>query len=149
MTHQRLPSWRKHGEGVPQFTILVVDDDPDVLDTVAELLEAGGHTVLRAASGMEGVRLCKAQKPHLVLIDFTMPGMDGVATVQKLKEDPDTRGIPVVVLSGAIGPDVHELMRAGGLGYIPKPIDPKAFVGLVAQFLKATVSRRDHFKGAR
>src|SRR3989442_184810 len=53
MTHQRLPSWRKHGEGVPQFTILVVDDDPDVLDTVAELLEAGGYTRLAAASRVE------------------------------------------------------------------------------------------------
>jgi two-component system cell cycle response regulator DivK len=133
--------------GVPQFTILVVDDDPDVLDTVAELLEADGYAVLRALSGIEGLRLCKAQKPHLVLIDFTMPGMDGVTTVQRLKADPDTRGIPVVALSGAIGPDIHELMRAGGLGYIPKPIDPETFAGLVAQFLKATVSRRDHTRG--
>jgi two-component system cell cycle response regulator DivK len=135
--------------GVAEFTILVIDDDLDVLDTVAELLEADGYAILKAASGMEGLRLCKAQRPHLVLMDFTMPDMDGVATVQKLKADPDTREIPVVALSGAIGPDINELMRAGGLGYIPKPIDPVTFSRLVARFLQATVARRGHSRSGR
>ena len=127
-----------------RFTILVIDDDPDVLDVVAELLEADGYTVLRAASGPEGLDLCKARVPHLVLLDLTMPGMDGVATIQKLKADPDTRRIPVVLLSGAVGSDASELTRAGSLGHIAKPIDPEAFPGLVARFLEAAVARRDH-----
>lgn len=128
--------------GVPPFTILVIDDDPDVLDTVADLLEAGGYTALRADSGPEGLRLCKARKPHLVLMDSMMPGMNGAATLQRLKADPDTRRVPVVALSGATGPDIAELMQAGGIGYIPKPIDPRTFAGLIAKFLKATVARR-------
>jgi CheY-like chemotaxis protein len=80
--------------------VLAVDDDPAALDLHASALEPEGFTVLRAAGGREGLRLARSEKPDLVLLDLLMPDVDGFTVVSQLREDQETREIPVLVVTG-------------------------------------------------
>jgi CheY-like chemotaxis protein len=124
-----------------QFTILVIDDDSLVLSTFSELLRAHGHRVLEAAKGRDGLELTRAERPDLILVDYHMPEMDGLAVVAALKSDTTTRGIPVVAFTSGSAAEANRLVRAGCIGFIPKPFEPGTLPGLVAEFLRATVAR--------
>jgi CheY-like chemotaxis protein len=124
------------------FRILVIDDDAEVREMVADLLEAAGYAVLQAESGEIGCALAAAESPDLILVDHCMPGLDGFATVRRLKATPTTRAIPVVGLTGSVGPEYQVLVEAGCIGYIPKPFEPTALRRVVGEFLKVTVARR-------
>ena len=126
---------------VDTFTILVIDDDPAVLETVTNLLAAAGYRALAAASGPEGLALARVERPDLVLLDLYIPGMDGAAVLGALKADAATRTIPAVALTAAIATDVGRLVAAGCNGYIPKPLVPGTFLPLIRQFLRASVAR--------
>jgi len=125
--------------------LLVIDDEPLVLELVKELLVAAGYAVLTATSGQEGLRLAKAQRPEMILLDQAMPGMDGETTVRSLKSDEATRRIPVIALSAGRAADA---VRAGCLACIPKPVHPATFVKTVDQFLRATTRRHGPSRGA-
>ena len=127
--------------GPTQFTILLIDDDSLVLSTFSELLRAHGHRVLEAAKGRDGLELTRAERPDLILVDYHMPEMDGLAVVAALKSDTTTRGIPVVAFTSGTAAEANRLVRAGCIGFIPKPFEPGTLPGLVAEFLRATVAR--------
>jgi two-component system, cell cycle response regulator DivK len=122
-------------------TILVIDDDSLVLGTLTELLRAHGHRVLEATKGQDGLELARAERPDLILTDYSMPEMDGLAVVGALKSDAATRGIPVVAFTSGTAAEANRLVRAGCIGFIPKPFEPGTLPELVAQFLRATVAR--------
>lgn len=124
------------------FTILVVDDDLQFLGTISELLAGDGHRAVSAASGAEGLRLARTQRPDLILLDYYMPGMDGLAVLQQLQGDPTTRRIPVLALTAGTAEGANRLSQAGSIGFIPKPIEPAMFLRLVGTVLGATVARR-------
>jgi len=127
--------------GLRQFTVLVIDDDSLVLSTLTDLLRAHGHRVLEAPTGRVGIELARAERPHLILVDHHMPEMDGLAVVGALKADGVTRRIPVVAFTSASAAEANRLVRAGCIGFIPKPFEPGALPRLVAEFLRATVAR--------
>ena len=79
--------------------ILLVDDDPALLRASSRLFEKAGYEVLEAEEGALGLRLAQDHKPHLVLLDVTMPGMDGLAVCRRIKEDEDLADIFVVLFS--------------------------------------------------
>src|SRR5207245_5082539 len=81
------------------FSILVIDDDELVLRTLTELLRAHGHCVFDATKGRDGLELTRAQRPDLILVDYHMPEMDGLAVVEELKSDHATRGNHVVAFT--------------------------------------------------
>jgi len=138
----RLPhTGRVEAPSRTQFTILVIDDDPLVLGTLAELLIAHGHRVLNVATGREGLELARAERPDLILVDYHMPEMDGLEVVGALKSDTTTRGIPVVAFTSGSAAEANRLVRAGCIGFIPKPFEPGTLPVLVDQFLRATVAR--------
>jgi CheY-like chemotaxis protein len=80
-------------------TVVVIDDDPRDLDLVEASLGTEGYTVLRAASGEEGVELVRRELPAVVLLDLLMPGVDGFMVIELLRADPATRDVPVIVLT--------------------------------------------------
>ena len=80
-------------------TVVVIDDDPTDLDLVEAVLSPEGYSVLRASGGEEGVALVAREHPAVVLVDLLMPGVDGFAVVHRLRSDPDTADVPIVVLT--------------------------------------------------
>ena len=119
-------------------TILVVEDNPLNMELVVDLLEANGYAVYQASAANEGIKIAKENIPHLILMDIQLPGMDGIAATQILKDDITTRGIPVVALTAhAMKGDEQKALDAGCSGYITKPIDTREFPSLVKTFFHA------------
>ncbi len=106
---------------MPQ-TVMVVDDDPDILELARLVLEGGGYRVLAASSGEDALRRVAADAPHLILLDINMPGMDGWQVLRILKVDDRTRAIPVALFSikSQLRDRVHGL-QGGACDYIAKP----------------------------
>ena len=107
-------------------TVLIVDDEEDIRELARISLErVGGLHVIAASSGEQGLELAKSEQPDAILLDAMMPGMDGPATLERLKADPDTAAIPVVFLTGSVQDVERErFMGLGALGLLPKPFDP-------------------------
>ena len=82
-----------------KHTVVAIDDDPLAIELVKASLEPEGWTVLGAATGQEGLALIREQQPSAVLLDLLMPGMDGFAVVEALRADPETKSVPVVILT--------------------------------------------------
>jgi CheY-like chemotaxis protein len=106
--------------------VLVIDDEADIR-TVAEmsLSKVGGLEVALAESGEEGIALAESERPHAILLDSMMPGLDGSATIERLKADERTREIPVVFLTAKLQPaDRDRYVELGARGVIAKPFNP-------------------------
>lgn len=104
-------------------TILVVDDAPDSLDLLDEMLRSEGYTTFVADSGARAIELAQRVQPDLILLDVMMPGMDGFETCRRLKAHPETTGIPVVFVSACSSTDdVVSGFDHGAVDYIPKPV---------------------------
>ena len=112
-----------------------------MLSTFTELLRAHGYRVLEATSGRAGLEATRTARPDLILVDYHMPEMNGLAVVEALKGDAATRSVPVVAFTSGTAAEANRLVRAGCIGFIPKPFDPGTLPDLVAQFLRATVAR--------
>lgn len=131
--------WKQPYRRVDMKRILVVEDEPLILDLIAILLERAGHEVVRAATAEEAIALAGQRPPDLVLMDIALPGIDGFAATRILKSSPATRGVPVVALTAqAMRADAEEAARAGCDGFIPKPISTRAFLGQVEEHLRRT-----------
>jgi two-component system, cell cycle response regulator DivK len=118
--------------------ILMIEDNSQNRYLATFLLEKGGHEVLEATSGPEGIRMAAQVGPDLILLDIQLPVMDGYAVARALSEDPATREVPIVaVTSYAMVGDRERALAAGCVGYIEKPINPDTFVSAVEQHLEA------------
>lgn len=107
--------------------ILVIDDEEDLRYIARLSLERlGGMTVLEAASGEEGLELAKQEQPDCILLDLSMPEMDGEATLAKLQRDEQTASIPVIFLTAvAVTQEVKRIAGSGARGLIRKPFEPR------------------------
>lgn len=115
--------------------ILVVDDNPMNMELVSDLLEVNGYQVLQAGDASAAIDLAGNEIPDLILMDIQLPGMDGIQATRILKDDPATRKIPVVALTAhAMKGDEKNILEAGCVGYITKPIDTRKFQEAVAEF---------------
>jgi len=116
-------------------TVLVVEDNPDNLTTIKAILQTRCH-ILEAADGEEGLKAALTEKPDLVLLDMSLPRMDGFTVVQKMKEDQKARHIPVIALTArAMKGDREKILQAGCDDYISKPIDPEKIVKKIDKWL--------------
>src|SRR5688572_25667663 len=107
--------------------ILIVEDVPNVLELLEVTLRFKGYAVLTARNGEEALEVISRQRPVLIITDILMPKMDGYAFVQKLRLNPETRGIPVVFLSATyVTPDDKDFaLSLGAARFMEKPIDTK------------------------
>jgi two-component system, cell cycle response regulator DivK len=120
------------------YKILIIEDNPSNLELATDLLEARGFSVQSAPTAEDGLRLARELMPDLVLMDFRLPGMDGLAATQKLKADPATHHLPVVGLTAhAMKGEQANALASGCDGYLTKPIDTRTFVATVTQFIAA------------
>ncbi|MBM3284997.1 MAG: response regulator [Candidatus Aminicenantes bacterium] len=109
--------------------ILLVEDDPVQIELIRKHLESFGYSLVIARNGQEGIKAAQVEKPDLILMDMIMPGMHGLEAVIKLKESPLTMNIPIIALTIMSSPKfVQECYRAGIIGYIKKPYEPKALL---------------------
>ena len=106
--------------------VLVADDDPDILTLVGFRLERAGYEVLPARDGEEALALALERRPDLAIIDVMMPKLDGYEVTQRLRKDPATSGMPVILLTARVQEaDITRGFEAGADDYIKKPFSPQ------------------------
>lgn len=116
--------------------ILIIEDNDMNLELAKALLEAKGFVISSAKTAEEGLRLARELLPDLVLMDFSLPGMDGLSATRSLKADPATRHLAVVGLTAnAMKGDEETALGAGCDGYLTKPIDTRTFATAVTNFI--------------
>jgi CheY-like chemotaxis protein len=116
--------------------ILIIEDNVLNLELATDLLEANDFVVFSAPTAEEGLRLARELLPDLVLMDFGLPGMDGLSATKHLKTHPATRHLMVVGLTAhAMKGDEELALGAGCDGYLTKPIDTRTFVATVKEFI--------------
>jgi|TARA_B110001452_G_scaffold195792_1_gene165796 two-component system alkaline phosphatase synthesis response regulator PhoP len=117
--------------------ILLVDDEPDILEILSYNLIAEGYTVVTAANGLEAVKSAKKNQPHLIIMDVMMPEMDGIEACEQIRAFPELKGTIITFLT-ARGEDYSQLagFEAGADDYITKPIKPKILVSKIKALLR-------------
>jgi CheY-like chemotaxis protein len=116
--------------------ILVIEDNAANLELVRYLLTSGGHTVLLARDGAQGVALARQERPDLIVCDLQMPVLDGYQVLERLRADPGTAAAVIVAVTAFSMPnDRQKVITAGFDGYLSKPIEPERFVGQIEAFL--------------
>ena len=119
-----------------QLTVLVVDDDPVILNLLEVNFQMEGFRVVSASDGREGLRQALREEPDVVITDVMMPTVDGLQLTLMLKEDPSTKDLPVILLTArAQSADVQRGLDAGAEAYVTKPFDPLELVDLVYEVL--------------
>jgi two-component system cell cycle response regulator DivK len=116
--------------------ILIIEDNFDNLFIYKTVLQHKGYTVLTADDGAEGLAVARAQHPDLILMDVSIPEIDGWQATSQLKADPETADIPVIILTAhALAADRERAGDSGADGYIPKPADPMSVVAAIDRTL--------------
>lgn len=120
-----------------QYSILLVDDEPDVLEFLSYNLSKEGYNVLKAKNGKDAVEIARNNKLHLVILDVMMPGMDGIETCREIRSMP-THGNTIVIFLTARGEEYSQLagFDAGADDYVTKPIRPKILISRVKALLR-------------
>ena len=120
-----------------EYRLLLVDDEPDILEFLSYNLKNEGFVLYTATNGIDALKLAKEVKPHLVMLDVMMPGMDGIETCEEIRKLPDLENTLVAFLT-ARGEDYSQIagFDAGGDDYITKPIKPKLLVSKIKSLLK-------------
>jgi twitching motility two-component system response regulator PilH len=118
--------------------ILIVDDSPTEVHVMQRALERSGYRTAVASDGREGLRLAREMRPDLIFMDIVMPGMNGYQATRALISDPDTRGIPVILVSSKGQPtDLIWGLRQGAVDYLVKPVSAQELVEKAQALLAA------------
>ena len=105
--------------------ILIIDDEPHLVEVLANRLRKAGYEIVSAVAGREGLEHASKAKPDLILLDLLMPGLDGYHVLQELKQRENTKSIPVMILTvKKWSEDIEKVMIQGAVDYIVKPFNP-------------------------
>ncbi len=115
--------------------ILVVDDESSILETIEEILAVEGYSVETARNGAEALERIRQTPPDMLLLDVMMPVLDGFGLLDRLQQDPERRGLPVVLMSAGHVPSER---RQQVTRFLPKPFELTALLSTVAQVLNGT-----------
>jgi two-component system cell cycle response regulator len=123
--------------------ILIIEDNQMNLELTTDLLEANGFAVASAQTAEDGLRLARELTPDLVLMDFALPGMDGLSATRNLKTNPATSHLTVVGLTAhAMKGDEAVALEAGCDGYLTKPINTRTFIDTISGFISMAAARQ-------
>ena len=120
--------------------ILIIEDDPTSLKLTSEVLQAGGHVVMLAASADQAIYSIKVVKPDVILLDVRLPGIKGLAVARQCREEPETHDVPIIAItafSEEHGRD--EALKAGCDAYIVKPINTRTLLQQIVDVVAAKV----------
>ena len=116
--------------------ILIVEDNPQSLKLVRDILQVKGYQTLETEAGEEGVRLAGERQPALILMDIQLPGINGIEALQRLRADPVTSGTPVIAVTASVmTQDRSRIMAAGFNGFQSKPISVNQLLATVRETL--------------
>ncbi len=122
-------------------TILLVEDNEMNRDMLSRRLQRKGHEVLIAVDGIQGVELAQTQNPDLILMDMSLPVLDGWQATQQLKAAPETSGIPIIALTAhAMAGDREKCLEVGCDDYDTKPIEFSRLLGKIQALLEKKIS---------
>ncbi len=118
--------------------ILVVDDEPFILQMVTSRLTASGYETVTGADGQEALIKARSEKPDLIILDVMMPKMDGYKVCATLKQDTRSQNIPVILFTAKAGEEAQQIgiQDCGADAFIPKPFDAKMLLEKIAELLK-------------
>lgn len=128
-----------------EWCVLVVDDVADNLSVVQAVLEFHGAEVHSAHNGIEGLQLVETLKPNLILLDLSMPGMDGWEMLQHLQENPLTASISVIALTANAMEGVKaKVVEAGFAGYIVKPFSVMTLIDDIKKMIQSSLNSAEN-----
>lgn len=117
-------------------TILIIEDNPLNVELATDLLESNGFKIRSSRTAEDGIQMARELLPDLVLMDISLPGMDGLCATKTLKADPATRNLTVIGLTAhAMKGDEGTAIDAGFDGYLTKPIDTRSFATTIKNFI--------------
>lgn len=120
-----------------RISVLVIDDDPDFQELVDMNLSLVGFSVSQALNGPEGLKIAKKEKPDVILLDTTMPEMDGLQVLAALKQDKKMKDIPVFMLTAkTLMGDIEYAFEVGADDYITKPVELRQLPKIIKQKLE-------------
>jgi two-component system, cell cycle response regulator DivK len=116
--------------------ILVVEDQEDNRRIIRDLLMSAGYELIEAVDGEAGVRLAETERPDLILMDIQLPVLDGYEATRRIKQNPELRHIPIIVVTSyALSGDDAKAMAAGSDAYVAKPFSPRQLLATIRKFL--------------
>ncbi len=126
------------------FRLLVVDDDMGTLHIVKSMMPEGSSKVLYGSDGLSGYSVAKEEIPDLILMDWHMPRMNGIDAIKKLKADPETQDIPIIVATGIMtsADDLSLALDVGAVDFLRKPFEKAEFVARIQSILRTTFQNR-------
>jgi CheY-like chemotaxis protein len=120
-------------------SLLVVDDNPENLKLILMILASGGYELITANDAFQALHAIERRIPDLILLDLQLPGMDGLELTRRLKDNPETRNIPIVAVTAyAMKGDEAKALHAGCNGYLIKPVDKRLLRDLVKRYVDVT-----------
>ncbi len=135
---------------MPGEKIVIVEDEPDIAEVVTFNLEREGYDVVAVTSGLEGIRAVERVKPDMVLLDLLLPGVDGLDICRHLRSQPDTRHLPIIMVTAkGEESDIVLGLGVGADDYIQKPFSPKELVARVRAVLRRSAQAAAEEPGKR
>lgn len=128
---------RLDGQVLDAPTVLICDDDPDILEILGSLLSRHGYATSPVARGRDAIDLAIERHPDVILLDLRMPGMTGWEAISELKARPETRDIPIVIMSG-LGPDADPELAERTDGWLTKPVEEPRIAEVLMNALRGT-----------
>jgi len=121
---------------MPRGKILLVDDDPDIVKALTNILANEGYEIITSYTGKRAIERVKEEKPDLVLLDIMMPDMDGLSVCMEIKNNPKTKNVKVIMLTSKdSGDTLQESLEKKADWFIAKPPDEKYLINKVNQFI--------------
>ena len=115
-------------------TVLIIEDNPDNMLLISDILEAGGYQLLRAETGLQGIEMAENHLPDFIILDIQLPDINGSEVLNRIRRIEKTRSIPIVAMTSyAMAGDREKLLASGCDGYVEKPIDPAVVLDQIKQ----------------